>query len=479
MKLKYFHDKTTTNFMHLMQKKENFSLMSQEEKIRSVAKNLEQLIDEVPLFLVRVEELMSALDEKVTWKEWKYLFKLGTSKVAWGLGKVVGHKPSLKAMISQICDMVHREQFNSSLVALGLSDPPATTTTTTTTTSTANGATSAMPKKVNPKTSPAKYAQLSSVESLCQSPLARDSSLAGGAVKLLREGRGTDMIFEIIVVQESGDVVVDHTHGEPVSRTDHSKEVDIHEIQAHCVIIAARCDWFRRALLSGMRESIDKKITVHDTNPSLFRLFLEYLYSGQLETNEMSTEQLADMMAIGDRYEVDSLKSLCENTLKHHLDEDSSLFLLSLAEQYNATALRSSALNFITEHPKVMESEVFEELPEHLQSEVADAVLWHGLDSRSRSLSGHSHTETPPSSVSGLSHTERLMAQLDIDSEDDKTNSSSSEEMNYVEDSGRLDACLESLRDIVGDGVPREELVRVALAADYDVNRALNFFFSA
>lgn len=29
-------------------------------------------------------------------------------------------------------------------------------------------------------------------------------------------------------------------------------------IKSHRVIVAARCDWFRRALLSGMREAIDK-----------------------------------------------------------------------------------------------------------------------------------------------------------------------------------------------------------------------------
>lgn len=29
-------------------------------------------------------------------------------------------------------------------------------------------------------------------------------------------------------------------------------------ISAHRVIVAARCDWFRRALLSGMREAIDR-----------------------------------------------------------------------------------------------------------------------------------------------------------------------------------------------------------------------------
>ena len=33
------------------------------------------------MFLTKIEDLMSALDEKVTWREWKYLFKLGTSKI--------------------------------------------------------------------------------------------------------------------------------------------------------------------------------------------------------------------------------------------------------------------------------------------------------------------------------------------------------------------------------------------------------------
>ena len=44
-------------------------------------------------------------------------------------------------------------------------------------------------------------------------------------------------------------------------------------------------------------------------------------------------------------------------------------------------------------------------------------------------------------------------------------------------DQQQLSECISALRDIVGEDVPREELVRVALAADYDVNRAVNYFF--
>lgn len=65
------------------------------------------------------------------------------------------------------------------------------------------------------------------------------------------------------------------------------------------------------------------------------------------------------------------------------------------------------------DHPSLIESEIFADLPEHLQTEAEDCVAWHGLEPRTRSLSGHCHTETP-SSVSSLSEVDELMTTLDI-----------------------------------------------------------------
>ena len=42
----------------------------------------------------------------------------------------------------------------------------------------------------------------------------------------------------------------------------------------------------------------------------------------------------------------------------------------------------------------------------------------------------------------------------------------------------QIERCIEQLRDVLGDDVPRRELVRVTLAADCDPNRALNFYFT-
>ena len=43
----------------------------------------------------------------------------------------------------------------------------------------------------------------------------------------------------------------------------------------------------------------------------MFRLFLEYLYSGMFDTSELSTEQLADMITLADRYEVILVLKFC------------------------------------------------------------------------------------------------------------------------------------------------------------------------
>jgi BTB/POZ domain len=139
-----------------------------------------------------------------------------------------------------------------------------------------------------------------------------------------------------------------------VSSTDSGKsggsqrpETEVHTFKAHRVVVAARCDWFRRALLSGMRESIDRKIMVHDTTRMLFATFLEYLYSGRLEPAELPPDQLTDLMLLADRYELDNLKKACEHALRAHIDDDSVLCLLSMADQFNARCVKISTINAI------------------------------------------------------------------------------------------------------------------------------------
>lgn len=54
--------------------------MSPPQKVRSIARNLEQLIEELPMFLQRLEEVMEALDDRLEWIDFKFSFKILTSK---------------------------------------------------------------------------------------------------------------------------------------------------------------------------------------------------------------------------------------------------------------------------------------------------------------------------------------------------------------------------------------------------------------
>ncbi|GIY25110.1 BTB domain-containing protein [Caerostris darwini] len=467
MKLRSFHERVLASFMNLMHKKEVFSDMNSVNKTRSVANNLEWFIVEIPMFMLRTKELTAALDEKLTFKEWKYWFKLGTSRVAWVLNRLACHRETLDSIIRQIDRMVESEQFSRCLVQLSLLDAPSS---------------AASPSSCSKMQFQSNGPRQSEIKSFHESPVASESRLARSAVAFLKKGLDTDMSFEIVTTAQEASENASSPKGAHAAAID--REAQNMTIKAHCIIIASRCDWFRKALLSGMKESINKQIVIHDTTPQLFLIFLEYLYGGQVDTGQLTTEQLADLMQLSDRYEVDCLKQISEDALKNLIDEDSALFLLSIADQFNARALRTAALEFIALNKDIIKSEVFYDLPEDLQSEVEEMITWVELrnSQRSEELSGPQflNHDSPSSMSSSLLDIEELFSAVNISGKEGEqaSDSSSLEDLPLTQDSAQLEACVAQLRDIVGESVPRDELVRVSLAADYDVNRALNFFFS-
>ncbi|GFG38681.1 hypothetical protein Cfor_08266 [Coptotermes formosanus] len=456
--LRDFHQRITFSFVQLLQKKESFNDMTSANKVRSVARNLEQLIAELPIFLLRLEEVTAALDDKLEWKEFKFYFKIGTSKVSGVLQKLMTHSSTLQDVLVQLCELVQRETFTQSLFSLGLLDPAQYGGSAAENNHTGRGHTHSTPKQHGYK--------LNLVESLCVPPMSRASLLSKSAIQLLRSGQATDMVFEVVTSQDAPDCVIDHTQGQTVEALPAEQQQEAEEvcsIQAHRVIVAARCDWFRRALLSGMREAIDRKIVIHDASPFLFSTFVNYLYSGQLETKELSVDQLADLMLLSDRYEVDSLKQACEQGLKRHIDEDSVLYFLSMGDQFNAKLLRSACLNFISLNPDIMDSELFEELPQNLQEEIVIGVKPRKYQTTEKLLPFLEcpSPETPTSVSSSLADIEEMASNIHINSRQvEASDSSSLEELPLTQDSARLESCLVQLRDIVGEQVSREELVQ-------------------
>jgi len=80
------------------------------------------------------------------------------------------------------------------------------------------------------------------------------------------------------------------------------------------------------------------------------------------------------------------------------------------------------------------------------------------------------------SQVTTLEDFEDLMEQ--VDESDDGDDSDDDDDEVMPQGNSQVERCIEILRGILGDAVPRRELVRVTLAADCDPNRALNFYFA-
>lgn len=59
----------------------SFKEMTTIDKQRTVHRNLEQLILEMPSYIRKLEEVSDSIDEKIGWKEFKFCFKLATSQI--------------------------------------------------------------------------------------------------------------------------------------------------------------------------------------------------------------------------------------------------------------------------------------------------------------------------------------------------------------------------------------------------------------
>jgi hypothetical protein len=85
-------------------------------------------------------------------------------------------------------------------------------------------------------------------------------------------------------------------------------------------------------------------VEVHDTTPALFKTFLRFVYSGRVDMSDIpdysSTDALSELLLLADRYEMDSLKEVCEAELRDRIETDTALTLFSIADHFNAILLR-------------------------------------------------------------------------------------------------------------------------------------------
>uniref|UniRef100_A0A182PN43 BTB domain-containing protein n=1 Tax=Anopheles epiroticus TaxID=199890 RepID=A0A182PN43_9DIPT len=439
-KMRDIYGRVTNALEVLLHKKGTFNEMNLLHQHQTVRRNLEQLALEVPAAIGQLEELCDTIDEKIGWKEFKFCFKFLTSQVNGIVSKLLEHKAALNDAMFYISTLVQKEQFTCALVELGLLDK--------------RSVDPALLHECAARRSAVRlggqrqleYAtvKMNLVQTLCESPTAAHSSLSKNALKLLHSSQLADMEFEVIVSQSD-----QHQDGTPCDfspddglllngREDTASAGDgpsssvasngshlakggsakcgtqSHCFKAHRVIVAARCEWFKKALLSGMQEDINRKIIIYDTSPVIFRRLLLYLYGAPVDRS-VGVDQLCELMLLADRYSVDNLKAICEQTLVSSIDADTVICLYGISDRFNATALKARCLSYLSQHTELTQLDIFQELPVYLQNEVQELIRWCGRapepwcdrDRPERSRGGSRHSLKSPSKASKSSSRSR------------------------------------------------------------------------
>mmetsp|Transcript_70614 Transcript_70614/g.169193 ORF Transcript_70614/g.169193 Transcript_70614/m.169193 type:complete len:555 (-) Transcript_70614:174-1838(-) len=115
------------------------------------------------------------------------------------------------------------------------------------------------------------------------------------------------------------------------------------KIYAHRILLTLFSDYFRRAFMSGMRESFQDEIVIEGISFDTFYALLEFLYTGRLRLSEAQLNDaffLVGLLRAADQFCVDCVKQMCEKHLSSLVDLENVEGLLQEAERFQAHQLR-------------------------------------------------------------------------------------------------------------------------------------------
>jgi speckle-type POZ protein len=124
------------------------------------------------------------------------------------------------------------------------------------------------------------------------------------------------------------------------------------KIGAHSAIVVSGspviCAMLEKDKLKGGQT---KTVQVDDIDPSVFKEMLRYLYTGK--TQKLDEDAMTEpLFMAADKYQIEALKDLCEQSLISKLNMQTAVHFLALAHQHTAPQLLESSLKYLVEHKK-------------------------------------------------------------------------------------------------------------------------------
>lgn len=96
------------------------------------------------------------------------------------------------------------------------------------------------------------------------------------------------------------------------------------------------------------KENITGSASIEDIDAAIFSELLLYFYTGKVPAME-EIDKAIELLIIADKYQLDSLKFICETEMSEKMLTSETMFnLLITADNYNAPNLKEKTIEFIS-----------------------------------------------------------------------------------------------------------------------------------
>ena len=129
--------------------------------------------------------------------------------------------------------------------------------------------------------------------------------------------------------------------------TDTTISVQGETFHCHRVVLSAVSSFFDAMYSSGMKESVDGVVTLHNVTPSTFRDVLHFMYNGTVDIND---DNVVDFLRTASIFQITTLLQICEKFLLDILTSKTVLEVWRLACVYNCSVLKEYAWEFIVDN---------------------------------------------------------------------------------------------------------------------------------
>lgn len=136
-----------------------------------------------------------------------------------------------------------------------------------------------------------------------------------------------------------------------INNPDHSDVtfmVEGRPVYAHRAMLSVRCDHFRAMFASGMKESREAEIVLHDISYNTFTNLMQFIYT---DTVDVSADGAIELYVAADLYTMSRLKALCESIVQKGITVDNAAYLLTTADSLpHARTMQDLCLRYIVRH---------------------------------------------------------------------------------------------------------------------------------